>query len=97
STAGVGPGFRRDDDYNGFGGPKLFEPRTVLDRKGIAAAAGGGGVRVLDLEGGAHQILDEIDLGPVQQVERHVVDDDRDPAMFEHDVVWAGLLVKAQP
>src|SRR5204863_9805661 len=68
-----------------------------LNRKGVAAAAGRGGVWVLDLKRGAHQILDKIDLGPVQQFERHVIDNHPDAAVLEHDIVGTGLLVKAQP
>src|SRR6476646_8258922 len=71
--------------------------KIFLNRKGVAAAAGRGGVRVLDLKRGAHQVLDKIDLGPVQQFERYVVDNHPDAAMFEHDIVGIALFVKAQP
>jgi len=71
--------------------------RSDRDREGIAAAAGRGGVRVFDLERGAHQILDEIDFGAVEQVERHIVDDDRDTVALEDEIVRVSLIVKAQP
>src|SRR5713101_6364407 len=68
-----------------------------LDRKRIAAAAGRGRVRVADLERGTHQILDEIDLGAVQQIERGIVDNDRDAAPLEPEIIRVALIVKAQP
>src|SRR5580704_1567949 len=66
------------------------------DREGVAAAARRGGVRVTDLERGAHQILDEIDLGAIQQIERNVVDDDGDPVALEHPIVGVRLVIEAQ-
>ena len=39
------------------------------NREGAAAAAGGAGVGIAHLEGGADEILDEVDLGAAQQVE----------------------------
>src|SRR6185312_14042709 len=47
---------------------------SCLDRKGIAAAAARLGVGIADLEGGAAEILDEIDLGSLEQLERGLVD-----------------------
>src|SRR5205823_9619601 len=67
------------------------------DRERIAAAAGRSRVRVLDLERGAHQILDKIYLGAVQEVERDVVDNDRDVVAREDEIVRVSLVVKAQP
>src|ERR1044071_791594 len=66
------------------------------DRKRIAAAAGRGGVRVADLERGAHQILDEVHLGAVQEIERYIVDDDRDAIMLEDEIVRVALIVEAE-
>src|ERR687885_394073 len=77
--------------------PGSTRPTMALNRKRIAAAAGRGGVRVADLERGAHQILDEVDLGAVQEVERHIVDDDRDPAALEYVVVRVLRIVEAKP
>src|SRR5437763_6717628 len=67
-----------------------------LNRKRVAAAAGGGGVRVLDLERGAHQILDEVDLGAVQEIERHVIDDDLNPVALEDEIIGVSLLVEGE-
>jgi len=65
----------------------IFTTRQASgDREGVAAAAGRGGVRVLDLEGGAHHVLDEIDLGAVEKVERGVVDDDLHPIALKDDI-----------
>src|SRR5260221_3756836 len=66
------------------------------DREGVAAAAGRGGVRVLDLEGGAHHVLDEIDLGAVEEVERGVVDDDLHAVALEHDIAVLARVVEAE-
>src|SRR5688572_23407638 len=45
-----------------------------LDREAGAAAARGGDVRVVQLELGADQIVDEIELGPLQESERDRID-----------------------
>src|SRR5205814_4487356 len=68
-----------------------------LYREGIAAAAGRGGIGIADLERGAHQILDKIALGAVQQVERDLVDHDPDAAMLKDDVVGICLIVESHP
>src|SRR5262245_62309756 len=51
---------------------RAFAYPTELDGKAGAAAAGGGGLRVVHPERGADQVVDEVDLGP-----RHVVERDR--------------------
>src|SRR5258708_8586184 len=66
------------------------------DREGVAAAAGRGGVRVLDLEGGAHHVLDEIDLGAVKEIERGIVDDDLHPVALEDDVAVLARVVEGK-
>src|SRR5688572_2460709 len=43
--------------------------------EGVAAAAGGGGVRVLDGESAAHQVFLVIDLGAFQVTQAHRVHD----------------------
>ena len=67
------------------------------DRKGVAAAAGRGGVRILDLEIGAHQILDEVDLGAGHEVERYRIDHHLDAVPREGDVVLPARVVEAEP
>src|SRR5262245_38579743 len=70
--------------------------RPLADRERAAAAAGGLGVRVLDLERGADQIFDEIDLGAGQEVERGVVDDDLHPVALEQVVVGLHRVVERE-
>ena len=48
--------------------------RGASDRKRHAAAAGRGGIRVAHLEEGAGEILDEIELGAAEQIERGLID-----------------------
>ena len=65
----------------------------VLDRKADPAAAGGDRVRVLDLERLAHQVVDEVELGPLQHLERDRVDDHGRPvAGGDEIVVRAGFV-----
>jgi hypothetical protein len=51
----------------------------------VAAAARGNGVRVLDLEAAAHQIVDVVDGHAGEVVHRHRIDDHLDP--FEGETV----------
>src|SRR5262245_47749351 len=60
---------------------------TELDGKAGAAAAGGGGLRVVHPERGADQVVDEVDLGPRHVVERHRVDQHGRPVLRDDDVV----------
>ena len=57
------------------------------DGEGTAAAAGGNRIGVAHLEGGADQILDEIDLRSGEQIERRVVDHHFDPIPFKEMIV----------
>src|SRR3546814_17380911 len=57
------------------------------DREGGAAAAGRGVVGVLDMEGGAGEVLDEVDLGAGQQAELGLVDHGGDAVSLEGAVV----------
>src|SRR5690349_7141974 len=49
----------------------------------VAAAAGGGGVRVLDRKAAAYQVFLVVDLGPFQVPHAHGVDDDLDAVLLE--------------
>src|SRR5262249_33413889 len=66
------------------------------DRERVAAAAGRGGVRVLDLERGAHHVLDEVDLGAGEEVERDLVNDDLDAVAREDDIALLPRVVEAE-
>src|SRR3546814_21073223 len=70
-------------------------PYTTLFRSG-SAAAGRRGIGVLDREIGADQFVLEVELGPRQQVERHIVHDDLDAVAFEHVVVVVQRLVELE-
>jgi hypothetical protein len=48
------------------------------------------------LKRGAHEILDEIDFGAVQQAERHIVDNDGDTVSLEHKIIRVPLLVESK-
>src|SRR5690349_17928120 len=69
-----------------------WERVRALEREARAAAAGGRGIRVLDLEGGADQVVDEVDLGACEVFERHGVDQDL-RAAFRDDGVVACLCI----
>src|SRR5262245_57533104 len=56
-----------------------------------AAAAGRDRVRILDLEGLAHQIVDEIDDGATQIDERQLVDQDGGAVLLDGDIVVVAL------
>src|SRR5579884_2415774 len=88
---------RRSAPRNDRASMDPYHPDLVSgDRKGIAAAAGRGRVRVADLERRPHQILDEIDFGAVEQTERNLVDDDDNPVFFEQHVVLVTLRVERE-
>src|SRR6185369_8783917 len=61
--------------------------RTVLEGEARAAAAGGGGLRIVDPEGGADEVVDEVDLGAGHVVERHRIDQNGGAAALDHDVI----------
>ena len=58
-----------------------------LQRKARAAAAGGLGLRIVDLERGADQVVDEVDLGAGQVLQRHRIDQHGDAVAGDDDVV----------
>ena len=61
--------------------------RTGLESEARAAAAGGGGLRIVDLERRADEVVDEIDLGAGHVVERDRIDQHGRAALLDHDVV----------
>lgn len=73
------------------------KPGTVsLNRKAGAASAGRFRVGILDLEVRAHQVFDEIDLGPAQEFQRNGVDEDARAVAFDQKVVAAPGIVEAE-
>src|ERR1700733_480779 len=61
--------------------------RSALKREAGAATAGRGGLWVVDLEGRANEIVDEIDFGAGHVIERNRVDQHHHAAAFDDDVV----------
>src|SRR6185436_6916300 len=59
----------------------------------VAAAAGGGGVGVLDGEAAAHQVFLVVDLGALEVAQAHGVHDALDAFLLEH-LVAVGRLVE---
>src|SRR5690349_5999416 len=64
---------------------------TVLQCEAGAAAAGRGGLRIVDLERRADQIVDEIDLGSSHVIERYRIDEHSRAASLDHDIVVGAL------
>src|SRR5262245_64069779 len=60
---------------------------TQSNREAGAAAAGGGRLRVVDLERGADQVVHEIDLGAGKIAERNLVDQHGRAVTRDHHVV----------
>ena len=77
---------RQLDEPQRLGGRVLFH----LERG--AATAGRNHVRVVDLEPGALQALDVVDLGAEDELHADLVDDDGDPVDLEDVVVVLGLV-----
>jgi hypothetical protein len=76
------------------GAGRTCRPRSGLDREAGAAAAGGGGVGVLDLEGGADQLVGEVDLGASHVGQRDGINQDGGAVALDDDVV--GLACRDQ-
>ena len=62
-----------------------------LNREAGAAAARGGHVRIVQLELGADQIVDEIELGAVQEAERDRIDDHPRAVPLDQEIVGGAL------
>src|SRR6187401_3070725 len=65
--------------------------RALFGREGRAAAAGRGGVRVLDGKSASGDGVDEIDLSALEIPDADGIDEQPDPVRFEHLV--GGVLV----
>ena len=66
--------------------------RVLFDLEGGAAAAGGDDIRVVDLEAGALQAFDVVDLGAEDELHADLVDDDGDAVDLEDVVVVLGAV-----
>src|SRR6185437_2935721 len=76
---------------------RLHRPAAALRERclraeGAAAAAGRLHVRVVELEPGAVQTLDVVDLGPEEVHEAHLVTDELDPLDLQWTVAVLGLV-----
>src|SRR6478735_2886493 len=96
---GLVPGIHefRTDYARGWPGqsPAMTVKRMAvpsLDREAGAAAARGGDVRVVDLELGADQLVDEVDLGAANEAERDRIDHYLGPVALDHNVVRRRVL-----
>src|SRR5829696_5280024 len=65
---------------------------VLFDLEGRAAAACGDDVRVVDLEPGALQAFDVVDLRAEDELHAHLVDDDGDPVDLEDVIVVLGFV-----
>ncbi len=65
---------------------------VLLDLEGGTAAAGGDHVGVIDLEAGALQAFDVVDLGAEDELHAHLVDDHRDVVDLEDVIVLLGAV-----
>src|SRR5579864_5295800 len=61
--------------------------KGILQRETGAAAARRGGLRIVDLERRADQIVDEVDLAAGHVIERDRIDQHRGAALLDDDVV----------
>src|SRR5579871_4452353 len=66
------------------------------DREAGAAAAARGGVRVLDLEGLADQVIDEVDLGPADIGKGDRIDQNRGAVALDDEIVLRTRLVEVE-
>jgi hypothetical protein len=69
--------------------PAVAAEWVRLQRTTGSAAAGGGRLRVLHLEGGADQVVDEVDLGTGHIIHRHTIDQHHGAVACDYDVVVA--------
>ena len=77
-------------------GPGMRVGLGVLDLEGVAAAAGGDGVRVLDLEARLLEPLEVVDRDTAEVRRAERVDDDADALDLELDVALGGAGVEAK-
>ena len=76
--------------HGGHSPGKIAAALACLKRKARAAAAGRLGLRIVDLERGADQVLDEIDLGACEVLQRHRIDQHGD-AVADDGLIVVGL------
>src|SRR5713226_5521141 len=69
----------------------------ILDREARAAAAGRGGIGIGDLERGADQVIDEIDLRAFHVAQRDRVDQHGGAVARDHEIVWRLALLHVEP
>ncbi len=50
----------------------------------------------MDLEGGADQVVDEVEFGAFEEIERHRVDQHDGPVTFDHKVVVHAGVVEGE-
>jgi hypothetical protein len=58
-----------------------------LDGEARSAATGCGRGRIVDFEHPAHQIVNEVDLGTAQQIERDRIDRNRRAGALDHEII----------
>ena len=68
--------------------PALTGSRPFLDREAHPVAAGGDRIRILHPERLAHEIIDEVELGPFEHFERDGVDQHRRAVARHRRVKW---------
>src|SRR5579864_6283107 len=66
------------------------------DRERVAAAARGSSVRILDLERGTHEVLDEVDFRALHQLERDGIDHQAHAVALEDEIIRLSRLVEAE-
>src|SRR5260370_24845259 len=83
------------------GGRRLLRSKLgregISDREARAAAAGRGRVGIGDLERGADQVVDEIDLGAFHVAQRDRVDEHGRAVARDHEIVWRLALLHVEP
>ncbi len=73
-----------------------FGRGALVDLEAVAAAAGGGGIRVLDLEPGLLKALEKVDRGALQVRRAERVDDDLDAVELQLVVARLGGPIEAE-
>ena len=70
--------------------------RVISDLEGFAAAAASGRVGVVELEPRAHDVVDVVDLGPIQVQVAPGIDEEADAVLLEDLVSRRGLVVERE-
>lgn len=69
----------------------------LADGKTRPATAGGGGIRVVDPETLANQVINKIERRAAQKWQGSRINDDRDPLLFNFQVVRVALPLDCKP